>query len=244
MSKYISGEDLLDKWDIYPVELIEYIKTGQLRPYSQSGKLIPHPYYQPMSVIEDLRKTFKYYSSSVKKVTKNDQEKIKKEKDPVAAIGLGLTTISSSILAMDYGRKLSQYESVSRELLGWKNFELPQYEQESEKILQLLIDSLYLNDEVSAIEKIARQRKVTNTGNMLNDSKEKKLRPNQRHKLQSREIAEKLWGKDPTITIADMINEPEIIAACDDKFYIEKTVRDWIKDLCPNRKPGRRSEKE
>lgn len=74
----------------------------------------------------------------------------------------------------------------------------------------------------------------------LGDNKEKKLRPSQRHKLECRKIAEKLWKYNPSLTIADVIDTGEIIEACEGKIYIEKTIRNWIKDLCPNRKPGRR----
>ena len=60
----------------------------------------------------------------------------------------------------------------------------------------------------------------------------------------ARKAAEKIWAKEPEITIADMIMRNEIANACDDVTYAEKTIRDWIKDLCPNRKPGRRKKKK
>lgn len=72
---------------------------------------------------------------------------------------------------------------------------------------------------------------------------EKKLRPSQRHKIECRKIAKILWEKDPTITIADMIYKDELNKVLDGKTYSEKTIRSWIKDLCPNRSPGRRPKK-
>jgi hypothetical protein len=71
----------------------------------------------------------------------------------------------------------------------------------------------------------------------------KKLRPNQLAKRKCGNIAEKIWEKDPQITIAEMINHPDLIPHTkkkDGKFYAEKTVRNWIKELCPDRSPGRR----
>ena len=62
-------------------------------------------------------------------------------------------------------------------------------------------------------------------------------------KQRCREIAEKVWKKDPTITIQAMIDMQEIVDAStrqDGRVYAEKTIRDWIKDLCPDRSPGRR----
>ena len=69
-------------------------------------------------------------------------------------------------------------------------------------------------------------------------------RPDQRHRLQCRKVAKKLWEDDPSITIADMIINDEIAEACEGKTYAENTIRNWIKDLCPNRKPGRRPKKQ
>jgi len=67
-----------------------------------------------------------------------------------------------------------------------------------------------------------------------------KLRPSQRHRLACRKVAEGIWEIQPEITIADMIIRDEIVAACEGKIYAERTIRNWINDLCPNRSPGRR----
>jgi hypothetical protein len=62
----------------------------------------------------------------------------------------------------------------------------------------------------------------------------------QRRKERTRAIAALLWEKNPNITIADMIQKDEITKfGCESKIYAEKTLRNWIKDLCPNRSPGR-----
>lgn len=69
---------------------------------------------------------------------------------------------------------------------------------------------------------------------------EEQLRPDQRHRLACREVAKELWGKDPTITIAKMAYRDEINRLFDGKGYDDRTIRGWIKDLCPDRSPGRR----
>ena len=76
---------------------------------------------------------------------------------------------------------------------------------------------------------------ITNVG--------KKLRPNQRHKIECRTIAERIWENEPNVTITDMIWRDEIAKACETKVYKESTLWDWVKDLCPNRSPGRRPKK-
>jgi len=71
---------------------------------------------------------------------------------------------------------------------------------------------------------------------------ENKMRNNQRHKERCRAIAALLWSKEPEITIADMILRDEItVFGCEGKNYAEDTLRDWIKDLAPDRSPGRRT---
>jgi hypothetical protein len=79
----------------------------------------------------------------------------------------------------------------------------------------------------------------------IDDKKpEKKQRPSQIHKEKCREVAEKLWGEDPTLTIVDMTYRDEINALFDGKIYTEKTIRKWIKDLNPDSSPGRRPKKK
>ena len=78
------------------------------------------------------------------------------------------------------------------------------------------------------------------------DHQIKKLRPNQTARIKCRNIAKGIWMKRSKVTIADMLNEPEIVSASkksNGNFYSEKTVRNWIKDLCPNRSPGRPKKK-
>lgn len=71
----------------------------------------------------------------------------------------------------------------------------------------------------------------------------KNLRSEQRHRERCRGIASLLWASNPEITIADMILRDEIIVhGCEKKMYSENATRGWIKDLCPDRTPGRRTD--
>ena len=72
----------------------------------------------------------------------------------------------------------------------------------------------------------------------------KKLRPCQKHKLASIDVAVKFWEENPPMTIQAISDSQEIINVCEGRMYREKTIRNWIKDYCPNRKPGRRPEKK
>ena len=75
---------------------------------------------------------------------------------------------------------------------------------------------------------------------------ETKLTHRDKQKAKCREISAKLWKDGPAITIADMINKAEIQRYSYKKngmIYMENTIRNWIKDLCPDRSPGRRPKK-
>ena len=58
-----------------------------------------------------------------------------------------------------------------------------------------------------------------------------------------RVVAKELWDKDPKITIEDMAFTNEVTEILG-RNYTSKTIRDHIKDLCPNNKPGRRPTKK
>ncbi len=63
------------------------------------------------------------------------------------------------------------------------------------------------------------------------------------HRETVRKIANKLWKEDKTLTIVTITRHDEInlITKCDGSNYSEGTLRNWIKDLAPSNKPGRRS---
>ncbi len=72
------------------------------------------------------------------------------------------------------------------------------------------------------------------------DKKFKPLRPEQRHREQSRGIAKLLWNSNPDMTIDAMLRSNEITKfGCDGKSYHEDNIRKWLNDLAPNRSPGR-----
>lgn len=74
------------------------------------------------------------------------------------------------------------------------------------------------------------------------ESKPKVMRHSTKIKLKCRKIATDLWADDPSIRIREMAFRNEITKHCETKkgdLYSENTIKDWIKDLCPNPRPGR-----
>jgi len=61
------------------------------------------------------------------------------------------------------------------------------------------------------------------------------------HRERSRAIATLIWEREPELTIESLLGRDEMTRIAQESVkYTAKTVRGWIKDLCPNRKPGRR----
>jgi len=73
--------------------------------------------------------------------------------------------------------------------------------------------------------------------------RQKKLRPNQRHKQVARKVVKELWTKDPDMTKNDMARCDEIQELFEGRVYADSTIEKWIADLNPNRSPGRRPKK-
>ncbi|MFZ5449946.1 MAG: hypothetical protein ACOZFS_15045 [Thermodesulfobacteriota bacterium] len=91
------------------------------------------------------------------------------------------------------------------------------------------------------VERFEKEFNINLNGQSLKKERKKTKLQIAREKV--REKAGELWSKNESIPIADMVVRDDITQitenVCGDMFA-EKTLRDWIKDLCPNRKPGRR----
>jgi hypothetical protein len=91
-------------------------------------------------------------------------------------------------------------------------------------------------------ERFAREHGIVGTETPTDSEEES--RPLRRSKIdreRCRAIAKVIWEREQDTTIADMINRREIIEhGCYGHRYSEGTLRNWIKDLAPNRAPGRR----
>jgi hypothetical protein len=73
-------------------------------------------------------------------------------------------------------------------------------------------------------------------------------RPNKRAKIQEKwnevkRVAKNLWNKDPSKTIEEIAISDEVTTILGRNYEV-KTIRKQIKDICPNRTPGRRPTKK
>lgn len=105
-----------------------------------------------------------------------------------------------------------------------------------------MADLLFRRSDVDALEEKLR---IPGRGKVPEKKKEERWSEIQKKKF--REGAKKVWEQDPSVTIEGMMERPELLEYTkrkDGNLFINKTLRDWIKNLCPDRKPGRRKKKE
>ena len=209
MSKWISGEQLLKKETIQPIDLFEeYVKKG-IQPYSQAGRALT-----PYDLLEDIYdEMLAGADQSQSPIYYEDEE----GEDKVSYVR------NSINLEIHIKQKLKRIEDIS-----WQDFQLPEVDSEATAVLNQLCQCLYKKSEVSS----KPEQKPA-----------KKPRPDQLAKKQCRVVADALWKHDPTITIKAMSEKEELKEAAFNAFK-SKAIYGWIKDLAPNRSPGRRPQKK
>jgi hypothetical protein len=241
MSEIFSGKELLDRWGIRDFELFEYVSKGKLIPHDRFGKLLRHPYLLSETRLEELKIELKSQQHTLQLA---EAYKIPLDNPQRQSLEAAIASKKQNALEAIAWLKAELYESEATptESQGWKGCELPDEKQRAEHLIDLLTNSLYHKEDVFKVEQERNQqqqkRAIAEIGVKRTN---KRPRTSQIHKANCRAVAFKLWTEDPSITISEMILSDEIARACEPRTYGEKTLREWIKDLCPNRAPGRRT---
>jgi hypothetical protein len=126
---------------------------------------------------------------------------------------------------------------------NWDQFELPAEQGMLGRFSSFMINARYPAGEVDKF-----LRKPSEVGGVEEtppiESKPARSMYAQTVNEKCREIAQRIWERQPYFTIAAMINHSEMVRQArkpDGSPYSEITIRNWIRDLCPNPRPGRRS---
>ncbi len=224
MSSWILGSEMAASLGLRDFEFArEYVGKG-FQPHNAQGQ----PYIPTAVVtqfIQDREQELAQHDDTAWNLFGNDRDKI---------IANHIEPLQRRI----HGHRL-YLESLNG--TGWNGFVLPQDQELAAHFIRILQNSLFLKADVEKV--FPAPAKPVMAVPLQAPVKAKKLRPQQRHKRACRAAAEKIWVESPDMTIEDMIQRDEIANACEGILYREKTIRNWIKDLCPNRKPGRRKEK-
>ena len=240
ISKFIRGKELLERWNIVELDLFHSVSAGKLKPYDKTGKPLPHPYYN-LEMANNMLRAHSLILDKQEELLDGLPDRYEDAKNIPKEVGYAVAYLQQGFIRWSEKNTRKYYEALSRDFLGWLGCELPDNKKIAENLLEILKESLYLYEEFLSVDKEVRRMKSEKiTGAIGSRNQGKRLRKSQIHKLNARAVAAELWERDPNITIAEMIISDEITNACEGKVYGEKTLRNWIKDLCPNRLPGRR----
>jgi len=226
MRAWIPGSQVILQSKIRDFDLILGCITKSLTPHNDQGQPI-HPSDLVLQHIEGLEKELSLLDEHAWELTGFEREKI----------------ISEQIDPLD--ERLRDYKIYfqSIENANWDGFELPKEADLEASFVSGLIDSHYHSEEVDRF----LQGNTESLENQKPPSVEPKLSRSthsQECSKKCRQIAKRIWDRQPDFTIAAMVNHSEIVHQAkqlDGSPYSEATIRNWIRDLCPNRKPGRRA---
>lgn len=243
----ISGRKVLDRWGIDEKQFVFILLRDELRAAIKYDWSMPHEYE---SGRDHLFQTFVFKYRPLAGYTFSAQDVHAMEDKYPALVGGNWKekVISVRELKDNWGLEIDEVENVI------DNSIIKPVDPNGDEINPMDISSLigkhrmikvddllYLRSEIALIEKQYSIKRKTDT------SKKRKPDHRQMQKDKCRAIAKKLWDQEPETTIVDMSIHHELIEHTKNikgKLYTERTVREWIKDLCPNRKPGRRPEKK
>ena len=232
MEQWISGQKIMDKKKIARPGFFNIVTGQDLQPYYKSGRPKPSPEFsEKLSELADLKKQLPILKQRIKRPV--NPKDIRQE----------IIRVRQELAGKDDETELKYVQARKKEIeaelpkpnpYSWRSYCLPDSEEEASEIIDDLINSYFKTADVDEV--IGKKLKRP----LSDDLNDKKLRPSNKHRIECRKTAEKLWGKNPEITIADMIHKDEINTLFNGRIYNTKTMRNWIKDLCPNRSPGRR----
>lgn len=225
MQGWINGSQVMSLAQMTDLEIVQGCITKSLTPHNDHGLPI-----QPADVmiqhISDLEKELMRLDELAWDLSGAEREKI----------------IVEQIEPLQERLQGAQAYLKSIKTSNWDEFSLPTDPGIGRWYSSFLINSRYLSEEVE---------RFLPTGPDSNDieqppqveAKPARSAYAQEVNKKCREIATRIWDRQPNFTIAAMVNHSEIIRQAkkpDGSSYSEMTIRNWIRDLCPNPKPGRR----
>jgi hypothetical protein len=253
MSKFIEGKKLLNIYNIRDFELFECVKKG-LQPYNKdNGKPIPPPNIpqkrQKLDYFYEQKKRLQikdeYLHASIgKRYAMKDRHKWLQSE-----YTLDIATQTPNGILYESQKIKKAIEDIKKEIrreiyrdypvgdYSWTIYE-PVSQDEEILLIGCVAECLYQESESRQI--LGRDIPFEK-GQSIS---KKKLTPHQRRREECCRIAERLWNKLPDMTIVEMYHHDDIKAAFESHPYGLKTFRNWVKELCPNRSPGRRPKKK
>ena len=228
MSKWVSGQQLLNDFGIRDIELFyDYVQKG-LQPHNDFAQPI-----SPSDVVEEITNIAKlkvqYTELRYSEEDAGDEELQKFD----ATTGYDLL------------KEIENYEKwvLSVKGLDWNKFKLPEMKADAAAVLTTLVNSLYLTED---IKKFFSESEIEKKEIIPELPEAKKLRPDQETKLKVQKVAKELYAKYPEIdTVTEVSDGPDVMEA-GGKDYQPGTRHKWVSEVAPKRAkaPGIRPKKK
>lgn len=258
VSGFKTGREIVTEAVIMDFQLFDFVKNG-LQPYTMTGSILESP------ALRGKRAELALTVQNLKRLTQERDTKFRPITMPKGWVPdkknpKDVMIMNTLIYRTERKEDLERLESKIEELkvkaedlekeldrtrsCSWKEYQSPEDEKARRRFIDELLNSFYRKaDFFEFPELIALIREEPSP--LL--TVKHKLRPSQKHREECRKIAKGFWDEEPSITISEIIQREEMVKASkksNDQLYLEKTVRNWIKDLCPNRARGRRPNKK
>jgi hypothetical protein len=212
IQQWISGKELMERWQIKPLDLVDIVLYEKLPVYEPDGRLAEYE-----------------HEDAIRANHPSPFPLLPRKDDP---------TIYDLILnAEAYDFKIPPIHTPTG------------YIPLVNKIEQCMFKLTEI-ERLETTHNIILQNVRLEKHDIQNDIKPKRERKKGKRQIcreKVREKAREIWDKEPSITIEAMSISDDVtnitLEQCGTMF-VEKTVRGWIKDLCPNRSPGRRPDPE
>jgi hypothetical protein len=226
MQEWINGYQIKKIGQLGDVEILQGCITKSLTPYDDKGKPVM-PADVMVQHISNLEQELSRLDELAWDFSGAERERmIHEDIEPLQDRLQGCRTYLGSIRAAN-----------------WDEFELPAEQSMLGHFSTFLINARFPAEEVDRF--LCKPSTVGDVEEAPpSETKPARLQHAQRVNEICREIAKRIWERQPDFTIAAMINHSEMVRHAikpDGSLYSEITIRNWIKDLCPNPRPGRRS---
>jgi hypothetical protein len=226
MQEWVHGSQIKDMGELVDVDILQGCITKSLTPHSDNGLPI-----MPADVmaqhISDLELELSRLDELAWDLSGDERERM----------------IHDNIEPLQERLQSCRTYLESIRTANWDEFELPAEQDMLGRFSSFLINARYPAGEVDKF-----LRKPSEAGGVEetppSEAKSTRSLHAQRTNEKCREIAKRIWERQPYFTIAAMINHSEMVRQArkpDGSPYSEITIRNWIRDLCPNPRPGRRS---
>ena len=237
--EFVSFHALKERFNVTEMWLFSIIQKGLLTPFNSMRDRLMRPDRKPANYIEELeRERLGLIAQKINMLTNPQsvnmrflESQFDNERPP--------TENEIEIKIKDLEIDIKKYKNNTTDLYNWKNYRFPDSDNRLDELKAFMSICYFKISEIKKISNLFKKREEIHLNDISSETNLKFTRKSQMHRLEAECIAERLWAEDPTLTIAEVIRNPDINKSYDGNKYVGKTLRRWVKSKCPNPRRGR-----